>query len=252
LMLAGWLWFLGMLVPMIGLVQVGRQALADRYAYAPYVGLGLMLAAALPIPIAADSRLRRRWTAGVVVACCLLAGLTIRQAQFWRNQESLFLRQADVYPDDGENDIQLGAHYADRKLDDLALQWTDVGLSKSPRDCARALAHYNRGLIAYRRDDWPLSVAELERAMQLMPTMLECRLFLGAAYLDVGRPADAIPQLEYFLERKPNVVDGWCYLGIACVQTTRIEAARACFRRALRIDPTHPQARHAIALLGGG
>src|SRR4029077_1472632 len=89
-LLIGWLWFLGTLIPVIGLVQIGWQAMADRYTYLPSVGIFIMLAWSIP-----TSRPRLWFTAACAVVA-VLTGITSIQASYWKNSETLFAHGAQV------------------------------------------------------------------------------------------------------------------------------------------------------------
>ena len=121
-LLVGWLWFLGSLVPMIGIVQVGGQAMADRYAYLPFVGLFVMVCWALPEMLSAIDRRKSNsaeptlhaWpTASLVsvslIALLLLATVTYRQIGYWKNSLTLWSHAAEVDPDNDVAQDRLGS-----------------------------------------------------------------------------------------------------------------------------------------------
>src|SRR5206468_5207333 len=94
----GWLWYLGTLVPVIGLVQVGSQAIAERYTYIPLIGAFVMAAWGIPSVLPAGPRLAAVLAAMALAVLALCAALTYRQAGFWKNNVTLFRRDVDVEP----------------------------------------------------------------------------------------------------------------------------------------------------------
>ncbi len=94
-LLTGWFWYLVALGPMLGIVQAGRQAMADRYTYLPLVGVSMALLWAFPAPVGVASR--RAWAAAALLLL-LLGGLSFRQARFWRDDATLFGRALEVAP----------------------------------------------------------------------------------------------------------------------------------------------------------
>jgi tetratricopeptide (TPR) repeat protein len=110
----GWFWFLGTLVPVIGIVQVGSQSMADRYSYVPSIGL-FILGVWWAADLLEKSRLGRQFAPFLAAAViCLFTALACVQVQFWRNTESLFVHAAAVAPDNWVADLELGNIAFDR------------------------------------------------------------------------------------------------------------------------------------------
>src|SRR5262249_4620662 len=101
-LVVGWLWFLGTLVPVIGLVKVGLHAIADRYTYIPYIGLGIMLAWGAAELIAKRPMLARPFAVLVAIALVAFSFVTYRQIGYWRNSETIWTRTIAVT---GENPL---------------------------------------------------------------------------------------------------------------------------------------------------
>ena len=118
---AGWFWFLGSLVPMIGLVQVGEQALADRYAYISFIGLFVMVVW-LIADMTGARHLPSRWLAVPAVACvATLAILTYRQVGYWHETESFWLRTIALTTDNSVAEGNLAAMLHAQGRDEEAL-----------------------------------------------------------------------------------------------------------------------------------
>ncbi len=163
-LLVGWLWFIGTLIPVIGLVQVGAQALADRYTYVPYIGLGIMI-----VWFAADllERLDRRMvTAGAGGVLILLAVLTFRQTQYWQNSEPLYLHTIAVTEKNGFIEQNLCLLYLNQnRLDEAEAQCRN-SIEHAP---SYYTPHKLLGVISFKRGNIDEAAANFARALQLRP-----------------------------------------------------------------------------------
>lgn len=166
--LVGWLFFLGVLVPVIGLVQVGMQARADRYLYLPQIGLSLALAFGVRDLLVRDRRAAVAATALGAAVLAVLATLTVAQVRVWHSSVTLFEHALVVAPE------------------------------------GNYLSHINLGqalLLGGRSDE---AVPHLERAGELAPTLVQPPWMLGVAHHRQGRPEDAIPHLERAIALDPE------------------------------------------------
>ncbi len=216
-LLAGWAWFLVMLLPVIGLVQVGEQARADRYTYLPSIGLALALVGALERLTRARPRARRALVLPAALALLLLGSATRAQARLWHDSRSLFSHALDV---DEQNDVAL-----------LALAELDLQAG----DHAAARAGY-------------------ERALALRPDLGRAHNGLGIALQRQGQPALARASFERALALDPGDPQAANNLGIACAQAGEGARALELFERAVRLRPGFGEAlrNRGGALLGLG
>ncbi len=174
----GWFWFLGSLVPMIGLVQAGAQAMADRYAYLPFVGLFLMMTW-LVADWAKTHRLPGKWLAIPAVSCLLvLATLTYRQVSYWHDIPSFWLRTLALTENNYIAHDTLGAYLA------------------SQGQTEEAAAHF-RAALAIRPDDLPanLNLGTYEHGRGNLPAAIERYQLVAAYTADVGLRAAAYGNL---------------------------------------------------------
>jgi len=160
--LVGWLWLLGTLVPVIGLVQVGTQAMADRYAYIPFIGLYIILVWGLSVVLEKLPRGKVLGASFLVLICFIFAGLTWSQTHYWRDTVSLYVRMIEVSPDN---------HQARRWLHNSLISYDDLEgaeikirrvLNKHP-DNAALLA--GLGLIHAKRREFEKATEVLERSL---------------------------------------------------------------------------------------
>lgn len=213
-LVVGWLWFLGMLVPVIGLVQVGRQSMADRYSYMPLIGVFIMVVWGLADATAGWTR--RAFVlgpvAGAVLAGC--AALTWRQLGFWQDSETLFRHALAV------TDNNFTAHYC-----------LGYALAHTPARQAEAIAEY-------------------QAAVQLEPNEADVHHALGVILAETpGRLAEGIGEFRTALRLKPGNADAHVNLGIALATTPDgAAAAIAEFHTALRLKPESTEAHYNLAL----
>jgi len=187
-LLVGWLWFAGMLVPTLGLVQVGVQAFADRYTYLPFLGLALAASFALE-ELAGRTRLGRAIAVGVAAAAlAALVWQTRAQVETWRDTVTLFTHAIEVTRSNWYAHTELGVALAARGELEPARAEFEAALRIRPQH-PRALA--NLGVVA-ARSGAPAEGAEyLGRALALDPKLAGGRLALGIALERAGRIADA-------------------------------------------------------------
>jgi tetratricopeptide (TPR) repeat protein len=211
-LLTGWLWYLGTLVPVIGLVQVGLQSMADRYAYIPLIGIFLMLvwlAADITATLAHPQRFQVPAAAVILLA---LAAITVRQVAFWRGSIPLWSHTSQVT---GDNFIA---------EDNLAMALTDAG-----------------------RDDEAIS--HFENAIRILP--VEPKADIGVAFLLRQRdPQSSIAHSQAALrltrDRK-DLLAIYTNLGVAYRETGDYGASANSFQEVLKIDPSN-----GVAMMGAG
>jgi hypothetical protein len=173
-LLAGWLWFTGMLVPVIGLVQVGVQSMADRYTYLPSIGFSVAVVWALD---ALATHPRR--TLAVALAGCALCGVYAagawRQVGYWRDNEALYRRALAVNATNSEAWFNIALHYHREKRFDDAERCYRSGLRIRPDD---ANANYNFGVLLFETGRLDESVAHLQTACRLKPDYVKASMML--------------------------------------------------------------------------
>jgi tetratricopeptide (TPR) repeat protein len=275
----GWLWFLGTLVPVIGLVQVGTAAMADRYTYMPLTGLFLIVAWG-------GRDIVRRWPGGArVVAAAAVAGMlgasmavSASQVRYWRDSESLFSRALAVSPGDPKMHYNLGTILLRQERHEEAIAHLLRAARLRPRDPAvfynLALAHRAVGKIdaaaklyeaamrldpadpdapymlagLRRQQDRPLdAIALYERVIEIAPRDVGAHYDLGNLLLALGRPAEAIARYRDARALEPGSAEVRTNLGVALRQTGRLEEARAELEEALRIAPDDADAAMNLA-----
>ena len=272
-LLVGWLWFLGMLVPVIGLVQVGRQSMADRYSYVPLVGVFIMVV--WGVADATAGWTRRAWVLGPVAGAVLVgcAALTWRQLGFWQDSETLFRHALAVTHNNFTAHDCLGyalAHSRGQRAEAIAEYRAAVQLDPNQADVHHALgkilaetpgdldegisefrmalrlkpgdadAHLNLGIaLATIPDGTVAAIAELQTAVRLKPESAEAHYNLARVLARrPDRLSDAIAEFQTALRTRPDFAECHNDLGTALAQLPgRLPEAVAEYRTALRLRP---------------
>jgi tetratricopeptide (TPR) repeat protein len=242
----GWFWFLGTLAPVIGFIQVGVQAHADRYTYLPHVGLFIagVWAAADTLerwPRTAVGRLPA--TLAVMLVC---AALTWRQTGFWRTSETLFAHTLAVT---GPNPLAEG-NYAVALTDRGLYAEAEVHLRRAIEiDPTTFRDPYNLGGVLLKLDRPREAREMLERASRINPHHAGCWMLLGNANLMLQEPRRAMDAYREVRRLGDNSIDLYTNVGIALKMEGRVTEAEAEFRQALMLSPQHTPALFNLAVL---
>jgi tetratricopeptide (TPR) repeat protein len=236
----GWFWFLGGLVPVIGLIQVGIQSMADRYTYVPIIGVWIALVWGL-CDLVPASRVRDRWFAigsGFAILTC--ASLTARQILFWRNSESLFRRAVTVTSRNYLAYNNLGFYLAGRGRAEEALVNYRKALDINP---AYDDALNNIGYVLAGQKKPAEAIPYYEAALRIRPNHVEVHNNLGNALSETAQIPAAIEQYRFVLRAQPDHADAHNNLGIALAMQGNLDEAIEHFRAAIRIKPKYASAR---------
>jgi len=244
----GWFWYLGTLVPVIGLVQVGEQSMADRYTYVPLVGVFIMAAWG-----AAD--LARGWRHGrkaaalasvAAVAVCLT--LTWRQVGYWADSEVLFRHMLRVTPENALAANNLGVALGDcGQLEDSA-SWLREALRMRPH---YPDAHDNLGAVLARMDRLDEALGHMREAVRLRPDRPRALSNLGGGLYRLGRNQEAVEVLRRALRLNPWQPAAHTNLAAALIVLGMPQEAVEHCREAVRLKPewADPQYNWGLALM---
>jgi tetratricopeptide (TPR) repeat protein len=275
---AGWLWYVIALLPVIGLVQVGDQAMADRYTYLPTVGLLLMAAWGAAEAARRNAAATRAAIAAGLAVVALLSLATFRELSHWRGTIPLMERALAVTRDNYVAENNLGSALFDSGRTEEAIPHFLEAIRLRP---GHANAHYNLGVALLGLSRWAEAADHFRIALHVTPNDTDTMLNLGAAYLNQGLNADAAGLFERTLALKPgyrmaeeNLATARRRLGSGAMPTQprsmhaggdgdvagsqvrtgmalleQGEAARAIphFEAALELAPGHPDALRGLA-----
>ncbi len=273
----GWFWFVGMLVPVIGLVQVGDQSLADRYTYLPLIGPVLVLVWAAG---AIGDRLRlpqRPAAAAALILLVSLAGLTGLQLRHWRNSETLARHALAANPENWMAHFSLARHLGATGRIQEALDHYRSALALRPGS-AEVLSAFGNALA--EQEQYAQSIPYLEKALRLKPDFAEAHSNLGSAlansggagaaehliealrlvpsdalshyrlgnyWVRVGKPAEALGEYRLAVKFNAGFAEAWNNLGVMLFNQGRTDESIASFQEVLRADPDYKGAHFNLA-----
>ncbi len=279
-LIVGWLWFLGNLFPTIGLIQVGDQAMADRFAYIPELGFMVMIVwgvAEILDSLKADTVWR---TAPVAALLVLLSLATYRQIGYWHSSYDLwshtlavtknnfvaednmggalillgkedeahlhFVAASQINPKDPMSRLNLGAYdQTHNRLSDAVSEYKAViQLTSEPHMQAQAYA--NLGAAEHKLGAANDAYADFEQSVRLNPDQFNAWLGLGLIADQQGRFRDAITDLLRSVELQPTA-EGYFYLGQSLARSGQIPQARLAYQQSLQISPEFAEAQKALA-----
>jgi Flp pilus assembly protein TadD len=232
-LLWGWLWYLGLLVPVIGLVQVGVQSRADRYTYLPL--LGIFVALSWQGAVLAGTSPARRAIAGAIAGVALLAcGVaTHAQVRHWRGSDALWMRALAVTEGNWQAWRGLGDALAEEGRVGDAIAAHERALRIRPGD---AEAWNSLGADLGRQGDPERAIPLFQHALRLDPRLADAWYNLGTAQGNLGRHGDAEASLVRAVELRPDHVRAWGNLAVARLARGDREGAEMALRQLARLD----------------
>lgn len=275
-LVTGWFWFFGTLVPVIGLVQAGRQSIADRYTYIPLIGIFMVVAWA-GAQLAARSQLLRVLCVSAGLALTLGAGSVTRaQLQHWKNSKELFQhalrvtsqnevahnnlgvalwrageleaaqRQFEaalkINPRNADARSNLGLTLAKAGKIDEGLAQLRAALEISPKPTI----HYKLATVLAQLGKQPEALEHLRTAVTMKPDYFDARLDLGTSLARLGNFEEAATHFKTAVKLRPDHPDAWFNLGAALVELGKLNEAEAALAASVRLNPRDPQARRLL------
>jgi tetratricopeptide (TPR) repeat protein len=243
-LLVGWLWFIGMLVPVIGLMQISTYAYADRYTYLPQIGLLVMMAWGGEDGL---RRFRLPAISGVVltvIGLLFFTALSFRQTSYWKDSESLWRHSVACNGFNAEARYNLGQALGQKGHVDEAIREYKVALEIAPW---HANAHNNLGNQFLLSGRWQEAITEYQTALRLNPGNNLARSNLGYALLQRGRTEEAIREYQVVLQLDSANPSSSYQMGLALIQAGQTADAISHYRQTLRLNPSHVQALNNLA-----
>jgi tetratricopeptide (TPR) repeat protein len=235
----GWLWFCGTLVPVIGLVQVGIQSMADRYTYVPIIGLFIMLVWGIAELIPDRPWRTKVLAVGAVSLLAACALLTRRQVRFWRDSAALFGHAVLVTRDNYLAYNNLGFFMSGQGKTAEAMENYRMSLKINP---AYEDALNNMGYALAGQKKYLEAIPFYEAALRVRPNHAEVHNNLGNALSETGKIDEAIQHYLIALKQNPNHADAHNNLAIALAMKGKLDEAIPHFQAAIRCNPKYASA----------
>jgi tetratricopeptide (TPR) repeat protein len=239
----GWFWFLGTLVPVIGLVQVGTQAMADRYTYVPVVGLFIIIAWGLFELLARWSYQKLSFAVIAIASSGVLMAVTWQQIGYWKNSVTLFQRAVDVTENNFVAENNLGhALLMDGKFEEAAEHFKK-SLEINPRF---AIAYLNMGLVLSQEDKPEAALQLYAKALVQKPDFAVAYNLAGKTHYRLGNTEKAVLNYQHALKFDPAYAEAYINLGNALFRLGEHEKAFASYQQSLTIDPLYAEAYNSM------
>lgn len=241
--LVGWLWFLGTLVPVSGLVQAGTQATADRYSYLPSIGLFIAIIW-LAYELAARSKPLLIVAGGAFgVILVLLSTVTVIQTGYWKDSLSLFGHAVKVTKGNDTALLDFGVALYDHDRYDEALAAYQQALQVQPA----ADIYKNIGSTLVKKGQLEDALTNYERAAQMNPKAADMQYFWADTLKSLGRTNDALAHYEEAVRLAPDDAFYHHHLGTVLTAVGKTDEALSQYAEAARLDPTAAQYQNTLA-----
>jgi len=238
----GWFWYVVTLLPVIGFIQTGEQARADRYTYIPMVGLTMALVWGIAESLQSWRRLRVA-IASAVAACCIV--LTWVQVQYWKDSFSLYQHAIAVVPDNYIARFNLASALAEQGREGEAIEQLRETVRIRPEYVA---ARAELGQLLVKQGQVDEGVRELQTAVKMRPDDADAHFRLGSVYGSLGRGAAAEQQFAETARLQPDNADAHYNLGLALAEQNKLPQAVDEFNEAVRLKPDDAEAHFNLGI----
>jgi len=235
----GWFWYLGTLLPVIGIVQFGGQAMADRYTYIPLIGIFIIVAWGVPELISKWRYKEKVLSISVGIIIFTLLITTWRQVSHWKNSITIFKHAIKVtdkkYPGFSVVHNNLGSALFAEQKNEEAISHYKMAIKLNPDLAARA--HYNLGIALVAEQKIEEAISHYKMAIKLNPDYASAHYNLGNALSAERKNEEAISHYKITIELNPDFADAYNNLGAALFHAKMTEEAIDYFKEAIRIRP---------------
>jgi tetratricopeptide (TPR) repeat protein len=236
----GWFWFIGTLIPVIGLVQVGILAYADRYTYIPLTGIFIMVVWQIPETIQSWKYKNIILSVSAIAVLSMLWGLTWLQVQYWKNSVTLFEHDLKVTAGNYVAHNNLGLALDERGDTQDAIRHYQEAIRIYPDF---AYAYISSGISAYHHGKIQDAISYYQKGLSLDPTLSRAHFELGNIYFLTHQTGSAIVQYAKAIQLRPKYVEAVTNLAIALLVTGKKKESLELFNEALRINPDFAKAK---------
>ncbi|MEN6422409.1 MAG: tetratricopeptide repeat protein, partial [Smithella sp.] len=233
----GWMWYAITILPVIGIIQVGKQAMADRYTYLPLIGVGIMLAWGVPLLFKRENvRQKVVWPVGILFLS-LLAFWTWQQCSYWKNGMELFNHTLRVTKNNylAHNNLGL-ALVAEGKIEEAVAQY-NAALDIKSLMPDHILVYNNRGIAYSRLGLYQKALDDLNQAIERKPDYADAYGNRGIVYSHLGQNRLAFEDFNKALQLNPDQADLYNNRGVVCAKLGFYRRAIEDFNEAIRLKP---------------
>ena len=244
-LLVGWFWFIGTLIPVIGLVQVGGQALANRYTYISYIGLFIMIAWGLPELLSKWPQRKIALGLSMVIVLTILGICAHQQVSYWNNGTSLFTHAIKVTQDNYFAHYGLGISYKNLGCHQDAIESYKQAIKIRP-DYDEA--YNDLGISYFILGRYQDAIEAYKQAIRINPDLAKAYNNLGNAYTNLGRYQDAIEAYKPAIRINPDLAEAHYNLGTAYYKLGRYQDAIEPYKQAIKIKPDFVLAHYNLGV----
>jgi tetratricopeptide (TPR) repeat protein len=246
----GWFWYLGTLVPVIGIVQVGNQAMADRYAYVPLIGIFIIVAWGVPELISKWRYKEKVLSISVGIIIFTLLITTWRQVSHWKNNITIFkhaIRVTDKkYPSFALVHNNLGIALVAKQKNEEAISHYKMAIKLKPD---YASAYNNLGAVLFAKQKNEEAISHYKMAIKLNPDLAKAHNNLGVTLVAEGKIEEAISHYKMAIRLKPGFAVAHYNLGITLVAEGKNEEAISHYKMAIKANPDYADAHYNLGVL---
>src|SRR5438477_2853905 len=239
----GWFWYLVMLGPVIGIVQVGLQAHADRFTYLPQIGLYILVSWSVAHLIAWRRAGRQILTATAAIVLVSLMCIARAQVRYWHDSETLWKRSLAVTKDNDSPHYGLGDVYLARGEVNKALAEFRSALNLRP---GSPYAHNDIGLVLTKMGQLDEAVDHFNAAIRILPNFPTAHYNLGNALMQKGQINDAIKEFEHELALQPDHAPARCNLATALLNQGQLNQAITQYEKTIELRPDYAEAYYDL------
>lgn len=241
--IVGWLWYLGTMIPVIGLIQVGRQSMADRYAYIPFIGLFIILAFAISHFSSKLKRFRMYFFSAMIFFIIIMTGSSFIRISMWQNTKTLFEDALRINPRNSFAYNILGLEEANKGHYEKALQYYHISIKINPNNDQ---AYNNAGNVFLTLGKYPYAYNYYRKAIMINDRQAMAYYNLGVLYAINNMNDNAVVLFKKSLSITPQYNDTYVSLGITLLKMGNIKDAMYYFNKVLSLDDNNVAAKNGL------
>lgn len=246
--MVGWFWYLGTMIPVIGIVPIGDHTMADRYAYVTFIGLFIMTAWSAKKISFPNGFIKKIIIGASILMIFFFTLAAYKQVKIWANTKTLFENAFKINPDNYFACQIIGQELVKKNKFEKALYYYDMALKANPKFWP---AYNNKGLILKSMGRREESLKHFQKAIQVNPFSVEAYHNIGTFYYENQNLNESIKYFLKSVEINPRYVESYNYLGVALVEKGNINEGIQFFEKVLKIDPNNKNAQKNLKIARG-